>query len=153
MKTILSCFAVTIFLFSFGQTKIESLYGNNPDYEPYKNWIDSSYMDCMQSWETNLEWGDCIGEHTGKWMSFMDQSYDSLMTLLDPAGQEILKASQIAWHNNNLAQLEFWNYFNVVNEGYFGREGHFGASMVDLDIIRNRAIELHHYLNVFQENK
>ena len=133
----------------FSQSKIESGFANNPDYEPYTNWIDSSYAECLQNWTTNIEWGACIGKHKEMWLDFMNYEYKELLTSLDDEGKTLLKASQEAWIRNNLVQEQFWDYFLEQKPNFFGREGTFGSNMVDLQIIRKRAVEIHIYKNAF----
>ena len=134
------------------QSKIESGFGMNPDYQPYTNWIDTSYTNCMQKWTTNMEWGQCIGEHHKLWSDFMNTQYNELLGLLDEDGRKRLITSQEAWINNNSAQDDFWDYFGEVKTDFFGREGTFGAYMIDLQITRSRAVELHAYKKAFRYN-
>lgn len=134
----------------FSQSKIESSFANNPDYEPYTNWIDSSYAECLQNWTTNIEWGACIGKHREMWLEFMIDEYNELLKLLDEEGKTLLIASQETWIKNNATQEQFWDYFLEQKPNFFGREGTFGSNMVDLQIIRKRAVEIHIYKNTFR---
>ena len=134
----------------FSQSKIESGFANNPDYEPYTNWIDSSYAECLQNWTTNIEWGACIGKHREMWLEFMRNEYNELLKLLDEEGKTLLIASQETWIRNNATQEFFWDYFLEQKPDFFGREGTYGSYMVDLQILRQRAIEIHVYKNAFR---
>lgn len=143
------------FLFMFmlcyvsAQSRIENGFAMNPDYQPYTNWIDTSYAHCMQNWTTNMEWGECIAEHHHHWSEFMNTQYNELLTLLNEDGRKRLTASQEAWINNNSAQDSFWNYFGEIKADFFGREGTFGSYMIDLQNTRSRAVELHAYKEAF----
>jgi hypothetical protein len=83
------------------------------------------------------------------WLDFMNYEYNELLTSLDDKGKTLLKASQEAWIRNNLVQEQFWDYFLEQKPNFFGREGTFGSNMVDLQIIRKRAVEIHIYKNAF----
>ena len=131
------------------QSRIENGFAMNPDYQPYTNWIDTSYAQCMQNWTTNMEWGACIGEHHQNWSDFMNKEYNELLDLLNEDGKKLLVESQKAWRDNNMAQDDFWNYFGEVKADFFGREGTFGAYMTDLQNTRSRAVELHAYKEAF----
>ena len=131
------------------QSRIENGFANNPDYQPYTNWIDTSYAHCMQNWTTNMEWGACISDHHQHWFDFMNKEYNDLLDILNEEGKKHLIASQEAWKKNNIAQDDFWNYFGEVKANFFGREGTFGAYMTNLQNTRSRAVELHSYKEAF----
>ena len=146
MKSVLTYVLLTISVSAFGQSQIIDVSSSTTDYIPYRNFIDSSFANCDSSWNTNVEWGECIGTHQALWEELMLHFYDTLMAELDTNGQRLLKLSQTAWSNQIQTQEEFWSYFEDIPPGYFGREGHFKAYYHALFAKRERAIELRAYL-------
>lgn len=153
MKNYLIILFLSASLTSFGQSQIISALSFKPEYVPYNCYIDSSFAKCDSTWNTNSEWGECIGEHISLWENLMNQFYDSLLKELDTTGQSLLKLSQKDWNNQKKTQHGFWNYFEDIAAGYFGREGHFEAMYYELNTTRDRAIELQAYLELIRDKK
>ncbi len=127
MKLYLILFAVLSCNLLFAQSQIIEAENSNSDIKPYINSIDSSFARCDSTWQTNVDWGGCIGRHIGLWDSLRYKLYDSLFALLDSTGKSLLKKSQNDWQNHMRSQQDFWSYFEYDFQSYFGREAHFRA--------------------------
>jgi len=136
----------------YGQSQILDVLSSSPDYISYKSSIDSSFEKCNRTWTTNLELGQCLGDHQTMWENQMLQFYDSLLIELDSTGKKLMEVSQKNWSNHIQSQRNFWSYFEDTSN-WFGREGHFKAYYYDLNEKRNRTLELQAYLKIIREMK
>ena len=111
--------------------------------EEKEHWIDKSYRNCK--WENNVEWGECIKEHSDMWEKEMENIYQSLLKKVSPIQKEKLIATQENWKEQFRLEKEFLYSFEDL-QFKIGSGGLLVSAKNFMNKIRERTLELEEIL-------
>jgi len=108
----------------------------NDWYFPENNEIDAQYKKDMQSWITNYEWQNLIGEYISKWEKQMYLEMERLISLI-PESEKIIRENQKKWEESVKASFDL--VADNVNFNQVGREDFIGGySTSRMNLYRER---------------
>lgn len=111
--------------------------------------IDKALAKCMDGAASTADMIACEDKAFKDWDDELNRVYKELMSKLSPKQKDALKASQLAWIKHKDGELQF------IGQLYDGFEGTMYQPMrVDAakDVIRARALELKHWLEILNEH-
>lgn len=111
-----------------------------------QNTIDIELENCLDSAENFTTRGmtNCIFEATTKWDKELNRNYSELTALLTEEQKEMLKIAQRKWIEFRDKEIEFSNQMYGDMEGTMWIPV---AAQTNLELTKNRALELKSYAN------
>lgn len=112
--------------------------------------IDKSFEGCFdKSKSITAKMVRCCDEARDKWDVELNKYYDSLMAILDEDDKEKLEKSQSAWIKFKELEFEFIPYHYADPGSYQGPS----TAAHEMDIIRERALQLQNYYEQAKEGR
>jgi len=108
--------------------------------------IDTSFSAC--EWVTNPEWEECIKKHRSMWEDLLKENLDRLKSALPSEKVAELTATQESWRVFLEGDQKFV-FSSPDPYRYMGREGYIAAQMHFMLKVRERALDLGEYADVF----
>lgn len=117
------------------------------------NSIDSAFSNCLNNFQANLDWENCITTYRKMWDDELDKVYHKLLKEMDTTLQKSLIASQFTWKMDVDNDEKMWTDIYSKYKLYYGREAYFDVMQYFLDRTRERALDLKFFLKGIQESK
>ncbi len=115
-----------------------------------KDQIDIDLQTCLELEENDSYQSECFMTAIIKWEFKLNRTYNKLIKYLKPEQQNLIIESQKQWVNYKNSEVEFSNQFYTNSKENIKYPK---AYRTNLDIIRQRAIELETYINNLQLDK